>query len=127
MTFEELKDIAARTLNPRDLTGDASAGEVAAALESESGRVYTGVCIDTPCGMGFCAEHAAAAAMVTAGENRVVRMAAVCGKSPENAFVVAPCGRCREFIRQLHERNGECQVLLPNGVKTISELLPDAW
>ncbi|WP_245629764.1 hypothetical protein [Alicyclobacillus sendaiensis] len=27
-----------------------------------------GVCIDTVCSLGFCAEHAAAAAMITAGE-----------------------------------------------------------
>ena len=67
MEFEELTDIAYRTLNPRDLSESASAGSVAAALLTDQGNVYRGVCIDTPCSMGFCAEHAAIAAMVTAG------------------------------------------------------------
>ena len=43
---------------------DCMAGGVAAAIMSGSGRVYTGVCVDTQCGMGFCAEHAAVAEML---------------------------------------------------------------
>lgn len=71
----------------------AEAGGVGAALLTDSGRVYTGVCIDTSSSMGFCAEHSAAAAMVTAGENRVIRMVAV----NWDETVLPPCGRCREF------------------------------
>ncbi|WP_272437999.1 hypothetical protein [Terrihalobacillus insolitus] len=33
--------------------------------------------IDTACSMGFCAEHAAAAAMITDGENRILKIIAV--------------------------------------------------
>ncbi|WDL98562.1 cytidine deaminase [Alicyclobacillus sp. ALC3] len=72
MDFQELYDKAASVLNPRELSEHAQAGTVAAAILTESGNVYTGVCIDTACSMGFCAEHAAAAAMVTQGENHVV-------------------------------------------------------
>ena len=57
MEFEELIDLARKTLNPRELSDSASAGSVAAALLTDKGNVYTGVCIDTPCSMGFCAEH----------------------------------------------------------------------
>ncbi|MGQ0600400.1 MAG: cytidine deaminase family protein, partial [Anaerolineales bacterium] len=77
MSFDELYTRAKAVLNPRKLSDEAEAGGVGAALLSESGAVYVGVCIDTSSSMGFCAEHAAAAAMVTAGENRVVRMVAV--------------------------------------------------
>lgn len=77
VTFEELYAQAKSVLNPRRLSETAEAGGVAAALLTQSGRVYLGVCIDTACSMGFCAEHAAAAAMVTAGESQVVRMIAV--------------------------------------------------
>ena len=77
-----------------------------------------------PCGMGFCAEHSAAAALVTAGESRVIQMVAV----GEDGRVAPPCGRCREFIRQLHRENGECLVLIGEGeVKSLSELLPFGW
>lgn len=124
MDFQKLYEIAKRTLNPRTLSRSSEAGGVAAALLTDGGNVYTGVCIDTPCGMGFCAEHAAAAAMVTAGENRIVRLVAVMG----DGSVGAPCGRCREFLCQLHDENYKCEVLLDGGrVVTLGDLLPERW
>jgi cytidine deaminase len=38
-----------------------SAGSAGVALITKSGRLYTGICIDLACGIGFCAEHAAIA------------------------------------------------------------------
>lgn len=123
MEFEALVKIAQDTLNPRELTEDSSAGSVAAALVTESGKVYRGVCIDTPCSMGFCAEHAAIAAMVTAGESRVAKIVAV---SCEDG-IVAPCGRCREFLYQINHENLKTEVLLQSGAVTLRELLPHIW
>jgi cytidine deaminase len=62
MRFDDLREAAFAVVAPRDLSPFASAGGVGAALLSDRGAVYTGVCIDTACSMGFCAEHAAAAA-----------------------------------------------------------------
>jgi cytidine deaminase len=124
MTFEELYQTAKSVLNPRRLSDEAEAGGVGAALLSDGGKVYTGVCIDTACSMGFCAEHAAAAAMVTAGENRVVRMVAV----NWNGNILPPCGRCREFISQLHRDNLQAEVLVaPDTVRLLRDLLPFDW
>lgn len=124
MTFEELYGAAKAVLNPRKLSDSAESGGVGAALLSESGKVYVGVCIDTACSMGFCAEHAAAAAMVTAGENRVYKMVAV----NWDGKVLPPCGRCREFISQLHEENLETEVMVSQDkVLTLRELLPFDW
>jgi cytidine deaminase len=121
MTFEALYEAARAVLNPRKLSNSADAGGVAAALLTDSGRVYTGVCVETNCSMGFCAEHAAAAAMITAGENRVVKMVAV----GWNAQIMSPCGRCREFISQLHNDNRLTEVLVAeNKVVTLADLLP---
>jgi cytidine deaminase len=121
MAFDELYDAAKSVINPRKLSGSAEAGGVGAALLSDSGALYTGVCIDTQSSMGFCAEHAAAAAMVTAGENRVVRMVAV----GRDGRVMPPCGRCREFIRQLHDENLDAEVMVGAGVVVrLRELLP---
>ena len=58
-------------MNERKLSRVATAGTVAAAFLTDKGNVYTGVCIDVPAGMGFCAEHTAAAAMITAGESKI--------------------------------------------------------
>ena len=124
MTFAELYEAATAVLKPRKLSAFAESGGVGAALLSESGKVYVGVCIDTACSMGFCAEHAAAAAMVTAGENRVLKMVAV----NWDGKVLPPCGRCREFISQLHEGNLRAEVMVAeNTVLTLQDLLPFDW
>ena len=123
MEFSELQKIAQDTLNERRLSILATAGNVAAAFLTDKGNVYTGVCIDVPAGMGFCAEHAAAAAMVTAGESKIVKMVAT--GVDDNGCGCAPCGRCREFINCLHEDNHLCEVLMEDGsITTIGELLP---
>ena len=70
---------------------DFSAATVAAAIRTTQGNVYTGVCFDVSCGIGFCAEHAAAAEMIKGGETQIEMIVAVC-----EAGVLAPCGRCRE-------------------------------
>ncbi|MBU5675460.1 cytidine deaminase [Alkaliphilus sp. MSJ-5] len=124
MKFDELYDIAKNTLNPRKLSKNSYAGSVAAAILSESGKVYTGVCIDTPCSMGFCAEHAAIAAMITAGENRITKVIAVY----EDGTIIPPCGRCREFICQIHDENYKCEVMIKKDqILTINDLLPSRW
>ena len=101
MTFEELYERAKAVLNPWRLSEDAESGGVGAALYTEAGNVYTGVCIDTSSSMGFCAEHAAAAAMITARENRVIMMVAVGWDVPH---LPALWPAAREFISQLHPR-----------------------
>jgi cytidine deaminase len=121
MTFQELYEAAKAVVNPRRLSDDAEAGGVGAALLTNSGSVYTGVCVDTGSSMGFCAEHAAAGAMLTAGENRVLKMVAV-GWDGE---IMPPCGRCREFISQLHTENRSTDVLVAKDfVLTLEQLLP---
>lgn len=121
MKFEELYQAAKSVLNPRKLSEFAEAGGVGAAILSDSGRIYTGVCIDTGCSMGFCAEHAAAAAMITAGESRVCKMIAV----GWDGQIMPPCGRCREFITQLNDENRDAEVMVGEGViVTLRELLP---
>jgi cytidine deaminase len=124
MEFDELYQKAESVLNPRRLSQEAEAGGVGAALLTESGKVYTGVCIDTACSMGFCAEHAAAATMVTAGENRVVKMIAV----NWDGKILPPCGRCREFISQLHPDNCIAEVMVREGtIVILRKLLPFDW
>lgn len=107
----ELIASAASYLRPHR-AGDRSSGTVAAALVSETGSRFHGVCIDTPCGMGFCAEHAAIAAMVTGGEYRIRQIVAVWRDDEGRLSVLPPCGRCREFIRQMDPANIDTQVVL---------------
>ena len=71
--FDKLYEMALGVAKPRTLTPHTEVGAVGAALLTDSGAIYLGANIDTACSMGFCAEHAAAAAMLTAGENEISR------------------------------------------------------
>ncbi|HOB19482.1 MAG TPA: cytidine deaminase [Candidatus Atribacteria bacterium] len=124
MDFDDLYKKAYSVIYPRRLSDDAEAGGVAAAILTDKGNVYVGVCIDTACSMGFCAEHAVAAAMVTAGESKVTKMIAVGSEGQ----VMPPCGRCREFISQLHDDNLDAMVMVKKDVVlSLRELLPYSW
>jgi cytidine deaminase len=115
---------AARALNPHAV-GDRVFGNVASELIASSGTHYRGVCIDTGSGTGFCAEHSAIAAMVTAGEYRVDTIVAVWRDEVDRLYVLPPCGRCREFIRQVDPANIDTHVVvgLDRSVP-LRELLP---
>jgi cytidine deaminase len=122
LTNTELIEKARSVLRPRKLAGDGDAGDVASALQSKSGNLYLGVCIDVSSGMGFCAEHSAMAAMITAGESEIARIVAVWGKKT----VLPPCGRCREFMNQIDINNLENTEVILGTEKAVklSELLP---
>ena len=124
MNFDELYKLAKSVVNPHKLSEYAEAGGVAAAILTEGGNVYTGVCIDTACSMGFCAEHAAASAMITAGESHILKMIAV----GSDGHIMPPCGRCREFISQINKKNIDTEVMVKEAVVvTIKDLLPYDW
>lgn len=124
MTFDELYKLASEKAIYRKLGRQTTAGYVGAALLTDKGNIYTGINIDAPCSVGFCAEHSAIAAMVSAGESRVVKMVAVSCQGE----IWPPCGRCREFLVQINDDNEKCEVLLPDkSVTTIAELLPHRW
>lgn len=124
MNFDILYERALSVAVPKKLSEYAESGGVGAALLTENRNIYTGVCIDTGCGMGFCAEHAAIAAMVTAGESRILKIIAVgC-----EGNIMPPCGRCREFISQIHIENINTEVKVSeNTVIKLVELLPYDW
>ena len=124
MTNEDLISSAERVLNPKRV-GDRLFGDVGSTLITDKGNLYSGVCIDTGSGTGFCAEHSAIAAMVTAGEYKIRKIVAVWKDTNGTLYVVPPCGRCREFIRQIDEDNLDTDVVLgPNKVAKLRDLLP---
>ncbi len=124
MTVGELVRRAAEVAVARRHGSDCEAGGVGAALETDSGQCFVGVCIDVPCGIGFCAEHAAIAAMVTAGQSRVKRIVAVTCEGR----IVPPCGRCRQFLLSVNDGNTATDVVLgPNEILTLEALMPRRW
>ncbi len=127
LSNKELIEKAASVLNPTKL-GDFLIGDVGSALVTDKGNVYLGVCMDISSGIGFCAEHSAIAAMVTAGEFKIEKIVAVwrSDDDEQKLHVLSPCGRCREFMRQIHPDNIRDTVVIMGSDKDmkLSELLP---
>ena len=115
-----LKAEALKVVGKFECSKDCSAGGVGAAILSASGEVFTGICIDTACSLGFCAEHAAIAEMLKHRQTRIVAVIAVNAKGS----VIAPCGRCRELLHQVDLLNWDTKVILADAVVTLRDLLP---
>lgn len=122
-----LYEAAKGVLNPRQISPWMEAGGVSAAVESVSGKIYVGVCVDTACTLGICAERNAIFNMITNGESAVRRVVAV----NREGKVIPPCGACREMMTQLMPDNyRDVQVMLDYEtcrVVSLGELTPDWW
>jgi cytidine deaminase len=124
MTYDELIQKAASLIKAKKI-GSFTVADVGCALITDHGNVYTGVCIDTSSGMGFCAEHTAIGSMVTGGEYRIKAIVAVWKDENEVVYILAPCGRCREFIYKTNKENLDTDVILGRDkVVKLKELLP---
>jgi cytidine deaminase len=123
MTDDDLIQAATQLAGEFRTSADCVAGSVAAALVTRDGNLYTGICVDTACSLGSCAEYSAIVDMLKARESQIDTIVAVCG-----AEVVPPCGRCRELIRQISDANSSTRVIVSRGhVASLSELLPFEW
>lgn len=104
-----------------------TAGEVAAAIESESGNIYTGVCIDTASTLGICAERNAIFNMITNGEYRIKRVLSIL----PDGTTGAPCGACRELMVQLMANDySNIEIMVDyneNKVMKLKDLTPEWW
>lgn len=126
MEWNELYALAKEKLHPRVISPFIEAGGVAAAILTDRGTVYTGVCIDTACTLGMCAERNAIANMITNGESKILKLVCVLG----DGSVGSPCGACREYLMQLDQDSPNIQILIDAATeKTVllKELLPDWW
>lgn len=89
--WTEMYQAAKKVLKPRDVSKRIEAGGVAAAVESGSGKIYVGVCVDTACTLGICAERNAIFNMITNGEDEIKRVIAISSEGK----AMPPCGACR--------------------------------
>ena len=124
--WKELYNAARKVQNGRTISPFIEAGGVAAAILTKAGNIYTGVCIDTACSLGMCAERNAIANMITNGESQIEKVVAV---MPDGQ-VGSPCGACRELMMQLDKCSGDIEILLDlETEKTVKlkELVPDWW
>ena len=125
--WDRLYEAAKGVLNPRTISAYVTAGEVSAAVLSSSGKIYTGVCIDTCSTLGICAERNAIFNMITNGEQELSKVLCI----PPVRGKGAPCGACRELMVQLMpDQYKSIEIMLDyesEKIMTLGELTPEWW
>lgn len=125
--WTEMYEAARAVLNARRISDYVSCGEVSAAVLSASGRIYTGICVDTCSTLGVCAERNAIFNMLTNGEQHIDKVIAILPDGSSGA----PCGACRELMVQLMpEGYNDIEIMLDYGSgRTIKlgEITPEWW
>ena len=125
--WDRLYAAAKAVWNERRISEYVTCGEVSAAILSGSGRIYTGVCIDTCSTLGICAERNAIFNMITNGEQEIRKVIAILPDGSSGA----PCGACRELMVQLMpETYKSVEIMMDyrqERTMTLGELTPEWW
>lgn len=125
--WKEMFEAAKSVQKGRKISSYIDAGGVAAAVLSSTGKIYTGVCIDTCSTLGICAERNAIFNMITNGEDKISKVLAIMPDGKTGA----PCGACRELMVQLMpDGYKDIEIMLDyekGGVITLGELTPEWW
>ena len=106
--------------------------QVAAAVLTGSGTVYTGVNVENASYLaGICAERNAIFHAAACGERTLTAIAIVAGKDGVNRTYPSPCGICRQVMREFCDPKEMVVVLArtPEDYKemTLEELLPESF
>ena len=125
--WKDMYAAAEAVMGEKVISDYVTAGGVSSAVLSTSGKIYTGVCIDTSCTLGICAERNAIFNMITNGEYEIARVLCI----PPNKGKGAPCGACRELMAQLMPgRYKDIEIMIDYGadrVMKLGELTPEWW
>ncbi len=101
--------------------------KVGAAVRSASGKVYVGCNVENAAyPEGTCAEAGAIAAMVAAGETKLVE-AYVIADCPEP---ITPCGGCRQKLAEFGAAEAKVTMATVSGAEkttTVGTLLPGSF
>jgi cytidine deaminase len=88
----------------------------------EDGRIVSGCNVENAAyGVALCAECGMISQLRLSGGGRLAAVSCVNG----NGDPLMPCGRCRQLLWE-HGGAG-CQVMTAAGVRTMAEILPDAF
>lgn len=125
--WKEMYEAAKAVFNSRRISEYVTVGEVAAAILSKSGRIYTGVCVDTCSTLGICAERNAIFNMITNGEQEIDKVLAILPDGSSGA----PCGACRELMVQLMpDSYKDIEIMCDYETErtvTLGEITPEWW
>jgi cytidine deaminase len=106
---------------------------IGAALRTRSGKVHTGIHLDTYVGRAsVCAEAVAVGKAMAAGDSDIEAIVSVPHPRPREANqeiqIVSPCGICREMLADFAP---SCRVIVPIngeiGEVDVKDLLPNKY
>ena len=101
---------------------------VGAAILDEDGVIHSGANVENAAyPVGNCAEASAIAAMVMAGQGRIVAIAVAGG---DGDMLCTPCGACRQRIREFAAPETPVLISGPDGLQrrfTLEQLLPESF
>ena len=125
--WTEMYEVARAVLNARRVSEYVTCGEVAAAVASKTGKIYTGVCVDTCSTLGICAERNAIFNMLTNGEQEIDKVLCILPDGSNGA----PCGACRELMVQIMAgKYQDIEIMLDYSAQRIvklGEITPEWW
>ncbi len=118
--WDALRALAAEALTHADVPDSKFPVGVAAIVDD--GRIIKGANVENASyGLTLCAECALVSSLHMTGGGKLVAFACVDGHG--NALM--PCGRCRQLLYE-HSARGMLLATV-SGIKTIDEVLPDAF
>lgn len=118
-----LIQIAQKFIDPQNVRGG-TIKEVGCALVTQNNEIYSGASMHLSCGIGFCAEHTAISQMISQSEGTRIKTIVAVG----SMGIMPPCGRCRELMNLLDERNSSTEIIISESKKILlSDLLPCAY
>jgi cytidine deaminase len=95
---------------------------VGAAALTEDGRIVAGCNVENASyGLGLCAECSLVSNLTMTGGGKLIAFTCVDG----HGNILMPCGRCRQLLFEHSAPNMVLETV--SGVKTIDEVLPDAF
>ncbi|MBE6606274.1 MAG: cytidine deaminase [Ruminococcaceae bacterium] len=125
--WTDMYNAAREVLSERRISAYVTCGEVSAAVCSKSGKIYTGVCIDTCSTLGICAERNAIFNMITNGEQEIDKVLCILPDGSNGA----PCGACRELMVQImagNYHNIEIMLDYSTGrIVKLGDITPEWW
>ena len=119
--------ISAATATRENAYAPYSGYKVGAAIRAGSGTIYSGCNVENVAyPEGTCAEAGAIAAMVAAGETRIVEILVIA----DSPAPVPPCGGCRQKIAEFAAPEVTvtmCTTAGQSRAVTVADLLPGAF
>lgn len=130
--WQKLYEAAMKEYYPSEVSPFVMAHHVVCAIESKSGEIYTGFCIESCSGvMNLCAERVAALNMyIQSGQTEIKRLIAFRKDAPTGDGTGMPCGACREFLMQFNINNKDMEIMDDfenRKIIKLKELLPNWW